>query len=165
VVFLDEPTIGLDLSAQRAIRDFILEYRRRHRPAMILTSHYMEDIQRLCERILIIREGEIVYDGSLSAVVQRHAQSKVIRAHLRRTPEPVQVDGDLRALGELVECTEDQICLRVPRPDVARASARILERYPVLDLAIEEMDIGTIIERIFRERGEVGGVRGPEARP
>ncbi len=162
VVFLDEPTIGLDLSAQRAIRDFILEYRRVHRPAMILTSHYMEDIQRLCERILIIREGEFVYDGPLSAVVQRYAQSKVIRAHLRRTPEAVQVDGDLRAMGELVECSTDQLCLRVPRADVARASARILERYPVLDLAIEEMDIGTIIERIFRERGDVaGGLRGP----
>jgi len=161
VVFLDEPTIGLDLSAQRAIRDFILEYRRLHRPAMIVTSHYMEDIQRLCERILIIREGEFVYDGPLSAVVQRYAQSKVIRAHLRRTPEPVKVDGDLKALGELVECSTDQICLRVPRADVARASARILERYPVADLAIEEMDIGTIIERIFRERGEVGGLRGP----
>jgi len=161
VVFLDEPTIGLDLSAQRAIRDFMLEYRRLHRPAMIVTSHYMEDIQRLCERILIIREGEFVYDGPLSAVVQRYAQSKVIRAHLRRTPEPVTVDGDLKALGELVECSTDQICLRVPRAEVARASARILERYPVADLAIEEMDIGTIIERIFRERGEVGGLRGP----
>jgi ABC-type uncharacterized transport system ATPase subunit len=88
-------------------------------------------------------------------VVQRYAQSKVIRAHLRRTPEPVPVDGELKALGELVSCDADQICLRVPRGDVARASARILERYPVLDLAIEEMDIGTIIERIFRERGEV----------
>jgi len=161
VVFLDEPTIGLDLSAQRAIRDFILEYRRVHRPAMILTSHYMEDIQRLCERIMIIREGEIVYDGSLVAVVQRYAQSKVIRAHLRRTPEPVQVDGELRAMGEVVECSANQLCLRVPRTGVARASARILELYPVLDLAIEEMDIGTIIERIFRERGDVGGGRGP----
>ena len=155
VVFLDEPTIGLDLSAQRAIRDFILEYRQRHRPAMILTSHYMEDIQRLCERILIIREGEFVYDGPLARVVQRYAQRKVIRAHLRRTPEPVRVDDELAAMGEVVECSEDQLCLRVPRGDVARASARLLERYPVLDLAIEEMDIGTIIERIFRERGEV----------
>ncbi|HEX5136552.1 MAG TPA: ATP-binding cassette domain-containing protein [Planctomycetota bacterium] len=161
VVFLDEPTIGLDLTAQRAIRDFILEYRRVHRPAMILTSHYMEDIQRLCERIVIIREGEFVYDGSLVAVVQRYAQSKVIRAHLRRTPEPVRVDGDLRALGEVVACSPEELCLRVPRTEVARASAWILERYPVLDLAIEEMDIGTIIERIFRERGEVGGFRGP----
>jgi len=156
VVFLDEPTIGLDLSAQRSIRDFILRYREERRPAMILTSHYMEDIQRLCERIVIIREGEFVYDGPLQRVVDVYAVSKVIRAHLRRTEAPVRADDELRSLGEVVECSDEQICLRVPRGDVARASARILEVYPVADLAIEEMDVGTIIERIFRERGEVG---------
>jgi ABC-2 type transport system ATP-binding protein len=154
-VFLDEPTIGLDIGAQRAIRDFLLEYRERHRPAMILTSHYMEDIQRLCERILIIRQGEIVYDGSLQRVKEHYAVHKVIRAHLHRSPEPVRIDDDIRALGEIVACDEDQICLRVERGAVPMASARILERYPVADLVIEEMDIGTIIERIFRERGEV----------
>jgi len=156
VVFLDEPTIGLDLSAQRAIRDFILRYREEHKPAMILTSHYMEDIQRLCERIVIIREGEFVYDGPLQRVVELYAASKVIRAHLRKTEQPVRVDGELAGLGEVVECSDEQICLRVPRGEVAHASARILEIYPVADLAIEEMDVGTIIERIFRERGEVG---------
>jgi len=157
VVFLDEPTIGLDLSAQRSIRDFILRYREEHKPAMILTSHYMEDIQRLCERIVIIREGEFVYDGPLQKVVELYAESKVIRAHLRKTEQPVRIDGELQALGEMVECGDEQICVRVPRGEVARASARILEIYPVADLAIEEMDVGTIIERIFRERGEVGG--------
>jgi ABC-2 type transport system ATP-binding protein len=156
VVFLDEPTIGLDLSAQRSIRDFILRYREEHKPAMILTSHYMEDIQRLCERIVIIREGEFVYDGPLRRVVELYAPSKVIRAHLRKSDQPVRVDGELSRLGEVVECDDEQICLRVPRSEVAHASARILETYPVADLAIEEMDVGTIIERIFRERGEVG---------
>jgi len=156
VVFLDEPTIGLDLSAQRSIRDFILRYREEHKPAMILTSHYMEDIERLCERIVIIREGEFVYDGPLRRVVELYAPSKVIRAHLRKTEQPVRVDGELAGLGEVVECSDEQICLRVPRGEVAHASARILETYPVADLAIEEMDVGTIIERIFRERGEVG---------
>ena len=63
VVFLDEPTIGLDLTAQRAIRQFLLNYRQKHRPAMILTSHYMEDIEQLCERIIILRQGSVVYDG------------------------------------------------------------------------------------------------------
>jgi len=155
VVFLDEPTIGLDLSAQRAIRDFILRYREEHRPAMIVTSHYMEDIARLCKRILIIREGEIVYDGSLARVVEHYADHKVIRAHLFKTKEPVRVTPELRALGEVVQCDADQVCLRVPRGEVARASAKVLETYPVHDIAIEEMDIGTIIERIFRERGEV----------
>ncbi len=155
VVFLDEPTIGLDLTAQRAIRDFILTYREAHRPAMLLTSHYMEDIQRLCKRILIIREGEIVYDGELARVVERYAPNKVLKVHLRRTGQKVQPTNELRALGEIVECSEDTLCLRVARDRVAEVSARLLTTYDVADLAIEEMDIGTIIERIFRERGEV----------
>jgi ABC-2 type transport system ATP-binding protein len=155
VVFLDEPTIGLDLAAQRSIRDFLLRYREEHRPAMILTSHYMEDIQRLCRRILIIRDGEIVYDGPLQRVKDHYAVYKVIRAHLHKTAEPVRIDEDIRALGEVIECNEGQICLRVKRADVPAASARILERFSVADLVIEEMDIGTIIERIFRERGAV----------
>ncbi|MHC4222595.1 MAG: ABC transporter ATP-binding protein [Planctomycetota bacterium] len=154
VVFLDEPTIGLDLSAQRAIRDFILQYREEHRPAMILTSHYMEDIQRLCERIIIIREGEFVYDGSLTRVAETYATHKVVKAHLRKTSDPVDARAELEAMGEVQECDDLLVCLRVPRADVAHAAARILEIYPVADLVIEEMDIGTIIERIFRERRE-----------
>src|SRR5436190_10742383 len=81
-VFLDEPTIGLDVSAQRAIRDFILAYRERRRPAMILTSHYMDDIERLCRRIVILKDGQVVYDGALSDVVARYAGHKVVTAKL-----------------------------------------------------------------------------------
>ena len=73
MVYLDEPTIGLDITTQRSVRDFLLDYRQKNAPAMILTSHYMEDIERLCERIIIIREGEIVYDGSLDRVMREYA--------------------------------------------------------------------------------------------
>jgi len=152
VVFLDEPTIGLDLSAQRAIRDFILAYREEHAPAMILTSHYMEDIQRLCKRILILRDGALVYDGPLAQVAERYADHKVITAHLRR-------DGGGRGgglgVGEIVEQDATVLKVKVPRGETAAAAARILELYAVADLAIEEPDIGTIIERILREKGEV----------
>ncbi|MHC4941316.1 MAG: ABC transporter ATP-binding protein [Planctomycetota bacterium] len=146
VVFLDEPTIGLDLGAQRAIRDFILQYREEHKPAMILTSHYMEDIQRLCKRIIIIREGEFVYDGTLDDVARLYADHKVIVAHLR---QPCDTEGAKR-LGTVVECEEQMLKVRVPRDEVAGAAARLLEEYPVADLAIEEMEIGTIIDRIQR---------------
>ena len=155
VVFLDEPTIGLDLTAQRAIRDFILSYREEHRPAMILTSHYMEDIQRLCERIVIIRDGEFVYDGALADVAGLYAETKVVVAHLRKG-EPgsraVPGGGELTHLGEVLEADEWVLKVRVERARVAEASGYLLENYPVADLTIEEMDIGTIIERIFRER-------------
>src|SRR5690606_38856902 len=79
VIFLDEPTIGLDITAQKALRRFLLAYRERYRPAIILTSHYVEDIEELCGRIVIIREGEIVFDGPTSEVVQRYATHKSVR--------------------------------------------------------------------------------------
>lgn len=163
VVYLDEPTIGLDLSAQRAIREFLLSYRREHRPAMLVTSHYMEDIERLCERILILREGELVYDGPLQQVIERFARHKIITARLSPeigtgqgalTDAPCQVPDDdaLQDLGRVLSCTEVEVRLEVPRPDVTRAAAELLRRFPVVDLAIEEEDVGNIIEGLLRAR-------------
>ena len=154
VVYLDEPTIGLDLTAQRSIRDFLLRYRADHRPAMILTSHYMEDIERLCRRIIILREGEIVFDGSLEKVVAEYAEHKVITVHLRKDAAPAADSNGLSTLGLVEECTADLVRLRVSRNRVAEAAAELLRRLPVLDLAIEEIDIGTVIERIQRARRE-----------
>ena len=155
VVFLDEPTIGLDLTAQRAIRDFILHYREQHRPAMILTSHYMEDIERLCERIMIIREGEIVYDGQLADVKRTYATHKIITAHLRREDGAFDVSKELLARGAVLSEEEGTLRYEVPREEVTHAAAAILEGCGVYDLSIDEMDIGTIIERIFKGRAEV----------
>ncbi len=155
VVYLDEPTIGLDLTAQRAIRDFLLAYREEHRPAMILTSHYMEDIQRLCERILIIRDGEFVFDGPLDEVVRRYAPDKRVTLHLHKDGESSLASVDLDRFGEVLECDPNQVCLRVARDRVAEVSAQLLERLPVADLAIQEDDVGAIIERIMRSTGEV----------
>jgi ABC-2 type transport system ATP-binding protein len=142
VVYLDEPTI----------RDFILAYREEHRPAMILTSHYMEDIERLCRRLIILREGEIVYDGSLVGVVEKYADHKVVTAHLRKSNGAVSREG-LEALGRVDACDDVTIRIRVPRGRVAEAAAELLRRYPVADLAIEEIDIGTLIETIQRAKG------------
>ena len=148
VVFLDEPTIGLDLTAQRAIRDFILEYREAHRPAMIVTSHYMEDIERLCERILILRNGEIVYDGSLREVVDTYATHKLIVAHLKKSEGASEKKLALTELGDVEEQTDDVIRLQVARDRVAATASRILASYSVADLTIEEIEIGAIIELI-----------------
>ena len=160
VVFLDEPTIGLDLTAQRAIREFLLRYRDENRPAMILTSHYMEDIERLCQRIIILREGEIVFDGPIAKVMADYADHKVITAHLRKPdgvdPSTVTTQESLAALGKVEESTVDHVRIRVDRPRVAEVAAELLRRLPVVDLAIEEADIGTVIERIQRSRGNGG---------
>lgn len=155
VVFLDEPTIGLDLAAQRAIRNFILEYRRRENPAMILTSHYMEDIERLCERIVLMRDGELVYDGPRVKLVSAYASHKVLTAHLRVGETPA--DGPPRpeagrAPGEILEWNGTQLKVKVDRADAAAAASHLLQAYPVADLSIEEEDIGTVIEAMLGKK-------------
>lgn len=165
VVFLDEPTIGLDLTAQRAIREFILQYREQHRPAMLVTSHYMEDIQRLCERILIIREGELIYDGSLEQVMQQFATHKRITVHLRAGHEAPALSAELQGLGEVQKADAEQVQLEVPRADVPAASAALLRELPAADLQIDELDIGTVIERILSKRAELPAVGRLDASP
>ncbi|HEX4955100.1 MAG TPA: ATP-binding cassette domain-containing protein [Thermoanaerobaculia bacterium] len=160
VVFLDEPTIGLDLSAQRAIRDFLLRYRRDHRPAMIITSHYMEDIERLCERILILREGELVYDGPLAAIRRHYGEKKVLTARLdpelsAETLAERVAAVDLDRLGRVVSRDGDALRLEVPRERVPEVAGHLLAALPVADLAIEEEDIAVIIEAILKGRGQV----------
>ena len=153
VVFLDEPTIGLDLTAQRAIREFLLDYRQRWQPAMILTSHYMEDIERLCERIIIVKEGEFVYDGPLSRIVTDFAKHKIISAELDTAVPKPALEFPL-ALGEILPeagSPAGQLRIKVLRDQVPEAASYVLQKFPVLDLEIEEEDIGTIIEALFRK--------------
>ncbi len=152
-VFLDEPTIGLDFTAQRAIREFLLDYRHRHRPAMILTSHYMEDIETLCERIVIIREGEFVYDLPLSKIVREVAGSKVITAQLKPSEgEKPEAASILRGLpAQVVEETVESLRVKVPRDAVPEVASAILQRFSVIDLGVEEEDITAVIETLMRK--------------
>jgi ABC-2 type transport system ATP-binding protein len=161
VVFLDEPTIGLDVTAQRAVRDFVLRYRERHRPAIVLTSHSMDDIERLCRRILILKDGSLVYDGSLDDVVVRYADHKVVTVALDPAAAVVPDAAALASLGEVVEVSAATVRMRVPRERVASAAGELLRRLPVADLTIEEVDVATIVERIFAERGAVGAAERP----
>ena len=151
VVFLDEPTIGLDLNAQRSIRDFLLEYRRQHQPAMIVTSHYMEDIERLCERIIIIREGQFVYDGPLGNVVKRFAGFKVITAHLDKDAD-LSATATVLAGEEVVSASAENIKVKVARERIPSTCAMLLKAFPIVDLSIEEEDIGNIISSLLRDK-------------
>lgn len=149
VVFLDEPTIGLDITAQRAIRKFIAEYRNEHQPAMILTSHYMEDIETLCKRIIIIRKGEIVYDGPLKDVVEHHSPGKVLSLTLGECDKVsgFKLPDELGVIKKNEEC---KMTIQVPRNALAIATSYCMEHLDVADLSIEEPDISTIIESIMR---------------
>lgn len=152
VVYLDEPTIGLDLTAQKAIRSFILSYRDKHHPAMIITSHYMEDIKSLCERIIILRKGSVIYDGSLSHIVTSHASCKTIAVVVDDAYATVNGGNVLPpALGLLAKVQDRSMEYTVPRNSIAEAAAFLLKHLPVVDLTVSEPDISTVVESVMKE--------------
>ncbi|HMQ32093.1 MAG TPA: ATP-binding cassette domain-containing protein [Chloroflexaceae bacterium] len=144
VLFLDEPTIGLDVPMQRRIRAFIAEYNRRHGATVMLTSHYMADVEALCRRVIVIHHGQVLYDGPLAGLVERFAAYRQIGVTLE---EP----ADLAAYGEVVEAEGVKVTLRVPKAEASRLTARLLAEHPVADLTIEEPPIDDVIERVFAQ--------------
>ncbi len=151
VVYLDEPTIGLDITSQRAMRKFILAYRKERNPAMILTSHYMEDIEQLCERLIIMRQGGKIYDGPTGEITRKFASSRVVRVQLRFTPdESTPVTPPVLKEGELLSFDGDIVRIKTARDNIPNCIAEALQALPAADLSIEEEDIGNIIESIMR---------------
>lgn len=149
VIFLDEPTIGLDLTAQKAVRNFIKEYRKEYNPTMILTSHYMEDIEELCERIVIMKDGNKVYDGHIKSLYEKYAKNKVITAHVKN-PEHIKelLKNYEQDLGD-IKVDKDIISIQTPRHKVMDASKFLLNNTDLFDFKIKEEEIGDIIERIM----------------
>jgi ABC-2 type transport system ATP-binding protein len=145
VVFLDEPTIGLDVTMQRRIRSFITEYNRRSGATVLLTSHYMADVQALCKRVVIIHRGKLLFDGELSELVQKFTEYKTIIVQI----------GDCRnnlvSYGEVVSCEDGRLTLRVPKAETARVTERLLADLPIIDLLVEDPPIEEIIERVFAQ--------------
>ena len=156
VVFLDEPTIGLDITAQRAVRRFILNYRAENQPAMIVTSHYMEDIEKLCERIVIMREGEFVYDGPLSRVLSEHAREKIVSVSLHSAVAESHLRSILPDTARLDLLDAEVVRIRIPREHIAGLVPVLLRELPVADLNIEEEDIASIIESLMRSGKSAG---------
>ena len=149
VLFLDEPTIGLDVTMQKRIRSFIAEYNRRHNATVLLTSHYMADVVALCRRVIVIHHGRILFDGDLAALSHRFAAYKTIEVALQNSAD--RLDG----MGEVVKRDGDRVTLRVPKPETPRIAARILSEYEVADLTIEDPPIEDVIELVFaQERPE-----------
>ncbi len=150
IVYLDEPTIGLDLTAQKAIRKFLLDYRKEFKPAMILTSHYMDDIEKLCERIAIMREGTIVYDGQLENVREQYAKEKIIVVNLRQDEWSMpQVTAHVKNLGQIIHFEEGILKIKTAKDEIAKKSSYLLENLPISDLTIENPEIADMIESIM----------------
>jgi ABC-2 type transport system ATP-binding protein len=128
VLFLDEPTIGLDVTMQRRLRNFIAEYNGRYGATVLLTSHYMADIEALCKRVIVIHHGRILFDGRLSTLADRFSTTKTIEAVLE--------DGE-------------RVSLSVPKMEISQATARLLAEHDVTDLTIEDPPIEDVIEQVF----------------
>ena len=147
VLFLDEPTIGLDVVSQQTVREFLRNYNATRKTTILLTSHYMADIQALCRRVIIIDRGTIFFDGQLSEVLDRFADFKIITIQCdAATPCPA---GHLEKYGELVEQTANHIQLKVKRDRVIAVCKALLDELPVTDIDIQEVPIENIIRQIF----------------
>jgi ABC-2 type transport system ATP-binding protein len=148
VLFLDEPTIGLDITAQARIRQFLQEYNRRTGATILLTSHYMADVTSLCDRIIMIHQGQLKYDGSLKELTRRIAPFKLIGVALGEV-----VECDLGCYGELIphENGGGKQYIQVRAEEVNTITTQILQDLPVQDLTIEDPPIESVIERAFNE--------------
>lgn len=147
VLFLDEPTLGLDVLAQGQIRQFIREYNRRTQATILLTSHYMDDVLALCQRVMVINYGRLIYDGDLEELLRRYGRTKVLQVVLDDGVDP----RSLAAWGEVVACQGQRVTLRVEREATSAVAAELLAKVPVRDLTIEEPPIEEIIATIFNE--------------
>jgi ABC-2 type transport system ATP-binding protein len=143
VVFLDEPTIGLDVTMQRRIRAFIAQYNRRYEATVLLTSHYMNDVEALCRRVLVLHRGHLLLDGDLSELVRRFTAFKTI------VVQTADCRMDPQAYGEVVSVEDCRFTLRVPKADAAAVTSRLLADLPVLDLLVEEPSLEEVIESVF----------------
>jgi ABC-2 type transport system ATP-binding protein len=148
LVFLDEPTIGLDIISQKKIREFFKFYNQEKKATVILTSHYMQDVEDLCKRAIIINQGQIVFDGDLHRVNEVFAQSKLIKLQLSETvsSEALSVFGKIKEHGPF------SVTLEIPRVDVKECSKAILDHLPVVDFNIEDIPVEEGIALLYQRR-------------
>jgi ABC-2 type transport system ATP-binding protein len=147
VLFLDEPTIGLDVTSQKTVRDFIRQHNAAQKTTILLTSHYMADIQALCQRVIIIDHGKIFFDGKLSEIVDRFADFKLVTIQCDKAKECSA--ENLSRYGEVVEKTADAIKFKVKRDRVIAVCKSLLDDLPVSDIDIQEVPIEDVIRQIF----------------
>ena len=147
VLFLDEPTIGLDVVSQKRVREFLRVYNEQNRIVTMLTSHYMQDIQELCRRVIIIDHGKIFFDGPLTAIIDRFSGHKILSLTFEK-----QVTRDFSSFGEVIEQTPVSVQLKVPRAKVTETCRQLLEACDVSDINVQEVPVEEVIRQLFGER-------------
>jgi ABC-2 type transport system ATP-binding protein len=147
VLFLDEPTIGLDVVAQHRIQQFLKTYQQRRQITVLLTSHYMKDVAALCQRVVIIAQGQIKYDGSLSGIIDKFSGQKLVTLLLANG----QATDNFGRFGQVVSSEPPKVKLRIDRAQVARSLAAILAQHAVEDIIVEDPPLEEVIAAIFAE--------------
>jgi ABC-2 type transport system ATP-binding protein len=150
VLFLDEPTIGLDVTMQRRIRGFVAEYNQRYGATVLLTSHYMADVEALCKRVIIIHNGRLLFDGELNQLMERFSAYKTICVTFSGKP------SSWSQYGEVLNSDGAHVSLRIPKADAPQVTARILSEQQVNDLTIEDPPIEDVIEKVFSQKSAAG---------
>lgn len=151
VLFLDEPTIGLDVVSQKRIREFLLDLHRRDNCTIVLTSHYMQDVQELCKRVVVIDQGSLVFEGTLVALSKQFSDTRRLRLTLSEPVDP----STLVQFGLVVSRDELEVVLDVPRDKVAATASEVLSKLSVADLSIEEVDIEDVVRSLFTRGSNV----------
>jgi ABC-2 type transport system ATP-binding protein len=147
VLFLDEPTIGLDVVSQKRVREFLRVYNREHKIVTMLTSHYMQDIQELCERVIVIDHGKIFFDGPLDAIIDRFSSAKIISLSFEEGAA-----CDFTRFGEVVEQKPMSVQIKVPRAQVTEVARNLLDNCKVTDINVQELPVEEVIRQLFGER-------------
>jgi ABC-2 type transport system ATP-binding protein len=148
VLFLDEPTIGLDVTMQRRIREFVAEYNRRRGATVLLTSHYMADVEALCKRVIVIHNGKLLFDGDLGKLVNQFSAFKTIGVTTNNW------NGSWSRYGDVLEQNDGHVTLRVPREKTSSVTARILAEQTVDDLTVEDPPIEDVIEKVLTQKAD-----------
>jgi len=145
-LFLDEPTIGLDVIAQHNIQQFLRYYQEKRKITILLTSHYMKDIAALCKRVVVIADGQIRYDGSLSGIIDKFSTSKIVTLQFPEGEEP-----SMARYGDVIDETWPKVKLRVQRGDVPRLLSEVLSESLIEDVSVEDVPLEDVIAELFRE--------------
>ncbi|MFA5136751.1 MAG: ATP-binding cassette domain-containing protein [Patescibacteria group bacterium] len=147
IIFFDEPTIGLDIFSQEAIRDFIRQYQSETKATVILTSHYLEDVKKLAKRLIIIDKGSIVYDGSLSNIIEQYSQEKLVVVTLEKVIKKKEIDQ----IGVRFSYTFPKIIFKIPKARLPEKIKKITQSLPFSDLTVEDEKIEDIVKTFFRK--------------
>ena len=148
IIFLDEPTIGLDITSQKRMREFLQGYSKKFKPLIILTSHYMQDIDELCKRALILKRGQLVYDGGIDQLKDKLGQDKVLRLQLSEGRENLPVPP---MKVEIKKCSPFEWEIKSAKENAAALASWSFQNLPIHDFTLDEADLGDVIEKVFSQ--------------